>query len=138
MRDGVNNAMRLGCYLLLCYLPTRYLPPFLSSNPSILFSFQLRDLKTSSRLGVAPTRIPPRTLLNPRKINMFCPWTFKSQYLRSSDVPRHPQDATGRPKTAPRLPTTRLRHLQVTILVDFETYNGTKLTQKSHPGAMSC
>ena len=84
-----------------------------------LLCTSLRDLKSSPRLGLTHPTPAPRTSLNPSKINIFRLLTFKKQWLRSSDAPRHFQDATRRPKTPPRRPKTRLRHLQVTILVDF-------------------
>ena len=77
-------------------------------------SFFIRNQYYPKRLGATAP-----------KLNLFSgcsrPWTFKSQYLRSPDAPRHPQDATRRPNTPPRRPKTRLRHLQVTILVDFKS-----------------
>ena len=48
------------------------------------------------------------------------------------------QDATRGPKTPPRRPKTRLTHLQVTILMDFGSKTGAKMTPKSHPEGMSC
>ena len=101
-------------------------------------SYLLRDQNPAPRPRHPPPTAPPRTSLNPSKINIFRLLTFKKQWLRSSDAPRHFKDATRRPKTPPRRPKTRLRHFQVTILVDFGTLNGPKLTPKSHPETILC
>ena len=101
-------------------------------------SYLLRDLKPAAGRGVTHPTPPPRTSLNSSKINISRLLTFKKQWLRSSEAPRHFQDATRRSKTPPRRPKTRLRHLQVTILVDFGAKNEPKLTPKSHPEIILC
>ena len=84
-------------------------------------SYLLRDLTPAPGRGVTHLTPPLRTSLNLSKINIFRLLTFEKQRLRSSDAARHFQDATRRPKTPPRRPKMRLRHLKVMILVEFET-----------------
>ena len=94
-RDGVPKVRPVGCYLLLCYFPTRYLPPFDPFLPFVqLKGPEARPTKDPTMIHQRPTKHPPKTN---QKINICFIfhmldfwWVFGGSLVPHQTPTKHP------------------------------------------------